>query len=448
MSIGGINIPNLGNVTNITNVIGGSGSGVSTLGISGLAPVSGNVLLASSGDIRLSSSGNTLVIGIEAIPNNLIYVQSLNDLPIPVANAISLQPNKVYRFAGIVDIGNNYLLLDESTCLNGGSFRVDGITSTWTGSMINSTNRTVQIESLSLNAPSGFLFSLTSTGSNRIFVQNNQLSGCINVGLISGIDAWNFSDNRCFAYTDGIKFRGPCTYGRIVDNRFTAPSAATTTGITIFSGANQVIGNISISDNLFLLNQTGQTCLFVNSGAVSTGILSSNVFGGSGIVIGGGFSKGDPAWDFSSNTNLADSKSIGSLRISGNVTATPFTAQNQFVPISGFSITGLAMERFRMSNSGTLQYYGIDAFAGTMFFNGYFTTTSATNISWGFAFTKNGIVINDAYFETFTTATGVQTPVSLNACVNLQTNDTIGISATNRTSTVSLTLPSYTFVIQ
>ena len=81
-----------------------------------------------------------------------IIVQTVDDLPDPVAGVITLvQPDTIYLFVGTVDLGSDRIVIAaDNVSLRGLARNVDGIVSTTTADLITATSVNITIRALTV----------------------------------------------------------------------------------------------------------------------------------------------------------------------------------------------------------------------------------------------------------------------------------------------------------
>jgi hypothetical protein len=439
MAVDGINVPFL-NKTTVNN------SAVAGQQFSNAAQI-----FTGAGDVNLfgvpTTSGALFVISGSGSERNRVVVNSVFDLPPPSSQNIVLSANTVYQFAGFINIGNNFLTLNENTTLMGNSYRSDGITSSYNGYVINSNSFNNVVKQLTIVTPSGLTFNILGNNTARFLLQETQISGCSGLGLISGINALAINDNRITDNLNGLDIYGPSDYIRMFNNRVTVNSSIVNhTGFAIRSGVGN-INTFQISSNTLHLNGANNVPFFINSGITTTGLLVNNIVGNAtgNATIGGGLNKADPSWLFNNNIRMLNSVHCGEIFLSGNVTFTSISAVNTYTQIAGISQTGTIMERFVSPTSGQLQYVGqnpIDALATC--FGTFQSQNAGKTIS--VVFRKNGIVL--PYPSADSVPDNKLTSFTIASTLRLVSGDTVDLYCINKTDNNNILVGSYVFNIR
>lgn len=442
MSIAGINIPNLNKVVNNITT-----NGVTGIGAPSFPFASGGIILTGQGNIFTSvgvtsSSGSAIIISGSGIPLNTVLIQTLSDLPTPVSNRITLEDNKIYKFASIVNLSNNGLVLGVNNVLLGSSPMNDGIISSYSGPVISGINTSFGFRNLKLSTTNGIAFHVLNSNVGIANIKNSIFSGCSGVGNLSGILSLAIEENSFIFNGNGVNIYGSGTFLGVNNNKFYSNSGFCT-GISLISGSG-IYGASDIVDNMFDM-ASGQVCLFANSGFSRTGTLDSNIFGGTGVQISGGLNKTDVDWLFINNFQVADSRFYGSITLTGNSTATLNPTAGVMQRVSGFSLTGNIMERFAMSNSGEMKYIGKQNFDGTAIISATIRTNAGTNKIIAVNFFKNGIALGNVNRESNSNTTN--SAIGFQSYINLISGDTLAFALTNRTDTNSIIVQDYNFAI-
>jgi hypothetical protein len=448
MSLEGINIPFLGKTTITNTIVTGNGAnGITGMGVSSQLPQTGLAILSGVGGVLITqqqvSSGTNFIISGSGLPANTIIVHTLADLPTPVDNRIALESHKIYRFVSGVDIGNNGLVLNTNNVILGSSPFNDFITSTYSGICISGTNKHFTVKDIGFVIVNGTVFDIRNPSAGIGTVRNNYFFACKDVGTLSGVDELNVIDNYFTnGCTNGIRVIGGGSTVRVNGNVHNA-NTSTYTGIALLSGTTPY-NSALINGNIFDLS-AGQTHIFANSGFATDGKLVDNTSNLFGVQISGGLVKSDPDWSFKNNLGLKDSLFAGAIRMTGNSTVTPITTAGTMVLASGFSLTGVLMERFQMSNSGEMRYLGKSPLEAEAVCSITIKSTTVAVKTLAATF-----LLNDSEMNNIIREVGVGTisdNITLNTFISLTSGDRIGIGVTNRTDTNSIVVQDYNFNI-
>ena len=322
--------------------------------------------------------------------SNLVYVNSLSDLPAPSGSVITLNASKMYIFSGFVNISPNYLNLNGAG-LRGTDPAKDGIMSSVAGGVLRSTGVSVFIENLAViplsGSTKGYDFAdVTGTKFCNLF------SGCsvieigissAGVGQISGFMAITTNKNY-WNCKDGIKITGNVGKFASAYNFITGITAGS--GIEFLSGLT--IDDIDLSNNYFIY--TGQTGVKVNAGAViGRGRMTTNMYRGVTTYLSG-FNSYTPEWEMRQNTYIPNSRAFSSLYMNDNATPTSLPVSSTYYKIAGTSVTS-AQQRFTGSDN-RLTYTGKEGITSKILIT-IGAKAPANNVDFSIAVAKNGIVI-------------------------------------------------------
>ena len=374
---------------------------------------------------------------------NLVYVDSLNDLPSPSGSAITLNANKMYIFSGFVNISPYYLNLNGAG-LRGTDPGKDGVMSSVSGGILRSTGVSVFVENFAVIPLSGSTKAY-DLADNTGLQYCNLFSGSsvvevgvpsLGVGQVSGFKCITIEKNYWFC-KDGIKVTGTVGKFAAVLNYITGISSGS--GIEFLGGL--VIDDIDLSNNYFVYS--GQTGIRLDSGAsVIFGRLTTNMFRGVSTFISG-FNSYSPSWDMRQNTYIPDTRAFSSLYMDNNTTATPLTTAGTNYKILGTTTAGTE-QRFSASNNkltylGKLQITGkVIAIIGAKSPcpNGDFTVVLA----------KNGTVISQPNGNMAPSVNNQSFQITLVTELELVTNDYIEIFIrSNNSNTNTITVDNIQF---
>ncbi len=217
------------------------------------------------------------------IAESAVIVDSLSKLPEPVGGIISLDPNKkVYQFKGLINIGTNRILVNNSHTLLGLDKSDDGIIYTGTAAAVIGNNTSCTINNITISS-TGKCFEFTNTLSYSVQIRECIFSGA-ELGTINGGNIAVFNNNIC-GNIGTLLFTGAFTKIGVSTNYFLGTSNLT--NHVMFNSV--VCDNIKIIDNDFIVN-AGKTGIYVNSVTINNqggGSIVSNSFAGVGTYISG-----------------------------------------------------------------------------------------------------------------------------------------------------------------
>lgn len=389
---------------------------------------------------RNSKWGNLNSVHIAA---NIVYVDSLGDLPSPSGGGIALDATKLYIFSGFVNISPYYLNLNGAS-LRGMDPGRDGIMSSVAGGILRSTNVSVYMDNLAViplsTSTKAYDFS-DATGTKFC----NLFSGCsvvevgipsLGVGQVSGFNAITIALNY-WSCKDGIKVTG--NVGKFTSSYTFITNITSGSGIEFLAGLT--INDIDLSNNYFIYS--GATGVKVNAGAViDRGRMTTNMFRGVGTYLTG-FNSYSPAWQMVSNTNIPNSRSFCFAYMNGNVTATSLPVVGTYYKISG-TTTVSKQQKFTGTNN-RLTYIGKEPITSKIIAV-IGARAPANSSDFTIAIAKNGVIVPFPNGSMSPSTNNQSFQITLITEMDLQTNDYIEIFIkTNNNNTNTLTIEDIQF---
>lgn len=268
-----------------------------------------------------------------------------------------------------------------------------------------------------------------------VFVTNN--IGVSGIGItgqspVSGIVVLIPSGRVQMAYSgNNIVVGSPTSVdslGITGGSQLTGPISLIPTGIVnlTYSGNNLVVGTpVQVS----ALGITGQNPLNGSVSLIPSGAIQM-AYSGNNIIIG-----------------RATGFAIGSIFMTGNITATPFSAANIFTRVSGFSQTGAFLNQFTMPSSGQFKYIGVDNFVGIIDVHAAINPT-VKNKNYNLAILKNGTYEAPPGPTSQPPDATNNYSINMNRVVTLVTNDIISLAIQNQTDTTSVIVESFNCTIR
>lgn len=378
-------------------------------------------------------------------PNDkVVYVYSLSDLPAPAGSVITLDPNSIYIFKGIVNISPYYLELNGAN-LRGIDPARDGVSSTVSGAILRSTSVSVFLQDLVVIPLSGATKAydfkdMTGTKFCNLFSGNSVVEvgiPSLGVGQISGFKAATIVKNY-WKTTDGLKVTGnigkfTCAFTFITD--ITAGS-----GIEFLAGLT--IDDIDLSNNYFVY--TGQKGVKLNPGAsVDRGRMTTNMFRGVGSPLDGldSYSLG---WSMNQNTDIPDSRAFSFIYFNSNATVTSLpSATPNYYKIQGATTT-IDQKRFTATDN-RITYNGVDPIVGKVAVV-ISAKAPANNADFSIGIAKNGTMLTAPISSMAAASNGQSFQIILNTETDLVNGDYLEVFiGRNNSNTSSLTVEELQF---
>lgn len=338
-------------------------------------PASAGAIFVSdgSGDELLNTlyyrkESNGPIIPLLSPPNEVLVTQ-LSDFPTPVGSTITLDPTKIYRIAGTIDLGTNVITSPSQILIRGGMPNADKLTKNATTPMfVSGTGFTIRIQDINLENTSGAIFlvdGLTAPTSDvvlsNIIIENSLLFGnLINLHYLE-VDRVNLE-----SCANGIIIGGTNNYINFSKYNIYTPTS-TLTAIQIILGTS--MNSFFVKYSAWEIN-AGQTGLNIDPTVVMTnppGRIDDIAFIGTGGTPLVGITEASPSFEFFQNVGILNSVTAGSCSFSQ---ATPISVVlstlNKYVPIQTTPATNiyslsLNSQRFSLTSqsNGELTYTGV-----------------------------------------------------------------------------------------
>ncbi|MCK4858254.1 MAG: hypothetical protein KAT58_09820 [candidate division Zixibacteria bacterium] len=285
------------------------------------------------GDIPDLSS---LYLATGGLSNNLVYVNSVDDLPTPVAGVITLVDNTNYRISGAVNLGTDRLTLGENNAVYAGNRFAPLITYTGTGSLFTGVDKHFQLSNVAIDCPNdGQVYDLSctpSSGGKILYHQGVTVFNCGNFGTFDDMDIVNINNSSALNCKHGFIIQGTTNW-----TFFGITKVALTSTNTTFKGIdlnNSVHQTFELS-NLVLRAPAGAIGIegLANSANISSGnlaVVTNGEFSG-GLTPTSGITNSDIRWKFKDNAGICDTTQDVLLAFVNNALETTIVTIN--VPV-------------------------------------------------------------------------------------------------------------------
>ena len=362
--------------------------------------------------------------------SNLVYVYSLEDLPEPVSNEITLDGTKMYVFAGAVNIDTNYININGAG-LRGTDPEESQVISTVGGAILRSTNKNVYMKDLATvpasSATQAFNFTDDGTHYCNIFEGSSVVDvpgiPSLGVGEISGFIAISIYKNF-WNTADGLKVSGD--FGKLAASDNFIINISTGAGIEILP--NAIIDDIDIKSNYFIYtgqaDQTGIAGIRVDpSASVDRGILTSNLFRDVDTPLDGidSYSRG---WQMAQNSGgIQNTKAFSFVYFNNNFTdATTLTPNGSWNKIQGTTIL-IDEERFTATDN-RITYNGVKPIDAKIYAS--ISAIATADTRYAIAIAKDGNIL--APLASLSEVTNGQTfQITLNSLVDMTEGDYVEV---------------------
>ncbi|MEO6252331.1 MAG: hypothetical protein ABIO79_03465 [Ferruginibacter sp.] len=372
--------------------------------------------------------------------NNFVLVQSVADLPAPVAGVITLAAGITYEINGTIFMTNKINL--NGCYLVGKDANNDKLIYTpGSGELFTGTKGgTMKNLTLAAITTGSKLFNLDMGATDNLIFRDNIVANCKEVGLVKGGYIVFFSVVQYSGNSNGITYQDNTHL--LLDN-----TAWFSTNTNTFE---KMVGNFSMIEKLGGFSQglsTNSAVLLDVSGITSindAATFKNTAMMGTGTRVNGTFSG---KWEVEAPgiTTEKDDVAAGNLYLTAS-TVTSFSATNIPTKVLG---TTSAVGLFRVSSTQNnhLVYTGIKnrRFAVT---GSVSVTSAAANKYFSFYIYKNGVKLPESE-QAMRLSTGVDKgSLTITCTVQLSTNDYIEIWAANTSDASSMTVETLNLTIK
>ena len=298
-------------------------------------------------------------------PPDEVLVTQLSDFPTPVASIITLDPTKIYKIAGTIDLGTNVLTSPSQILIRGGMPNADKLTKNSATPMFASTSGfTIRIQDINLENASGPILivdGLTAPTSD-VILSNIIIENSLSFGTLVNLHDLEVDRVNLESCANGIVISGTNNYINFSQyNIHTPTSTLTALQITPVTTMNSFF----IKDCAWEIN-AGQTGLNIDPSVVMTnppGRIDDIAFIGTGGTPLVGITEATPSFEFFQNVGILNSVTAGSSSFSQSTPiSVTITATNTYVPIQTANLYSLALNSQRFSltsqSNGELTYTG------------------------------------------------------------------------------------------
>ncbi len=364
---------------------------------------------------------------------NFILVQSLSDLPTPVADVITLEADTTYFFTTAIDLLGDRFVGSSNTTILGSSSEIAFITSTGLGVGIPllSSIYTTPINNISIkDVDTAILFDGTANVNEMALDWGGiNFVNVPNVGTIK--KAGNFIlDKSSFLSAKGLKFDG--TIGTVAMNNslFRGDGLAgnifeVLSSCTITRRFRIIYSSIIASGSTVGVNVSTSATIPVESY-----ILDVVNFSGGGTYLSGVTATDNKAL-FQNCKGVSNTYEVSQYYMNSNATTTVISATNTPVKVLGTTTSATITQKFTNTNNRS-------TYAGS--FTRFFKVTASLSVESGNThqigcyIAKNGVVLNESEVYGTTSGTGRAENIVIQTLIELATGDYIEIFVENATS--------------
>lgn len=376
----------------------------------------------------------------------IIFINSINDLPDVSSGVITLADNVTYYFLNDLDLNGNRLVGGSDTTILGGSSENCTITSTglsastalltteWTTPIRHITFKDVGT-AISINGVTNAPVALDWTGVNFLNVPT--------IGTISTCDNFIFSKGA-FLNSKGLTITG--SVGTIgLDNSIFVGDGASGNLFNLDSSATITRRFRIIYSSIVAFSSTVGINVDVSATIPVEGYILDTVnFSGGGTYLSG-IQYTDNKTRFVNCKGIDNTAEIGNYYMVDNTVTTTISATDTPVKISGTTTANSINQKFTHTDN-KLTYVG--ALIRDFQISANASFTSGNNQVIGLYVAKNGTVISSSEMYATTSGSGRAESINCQTIVSLDENDYIEMWIENSTSTPNITVEYLNVIVK
>ena len=370
--------------------------------------------------------------------NNFVLVQSITDLPVPVAGVITLGAGITYEVNGTIVLTNKINL--NGCYLIGKDANNDKLIYTpATGELFTGTKGgTVKNLTLAAITTGAKLYNLDLGATENLIVRDAIIASCKDIGLVKGGYIIFFSVINYAGNTTGITYENNTNL--LLDNTAWFP---TNTGTF-----EKMVGTFGVIEKLGGFSQPMASAIALDVSGITSitdaGVLKNTAFLGTGTKVNGSFSY---KWEVEAPgiPTEKDDVATGNLYLTAS-TATTFSAVNTPTKVL-CTTTAVGLFRVSSPNDNRLVYTGTKTRRFAVI-SSLSVTSQAANKYFSFYVYKNGVMLPESE-QAMRLSTGVDKgSLTISCTVQLSTNDYIEIWAANTSDASSMTVETLNLTIK
>lgn len=365
-------------------------------------------------------------------------ITSLDDLPEPVGDVITLEENTCYQVDGYINLEGNRIVAPNSTSPVVGLSARDELYTENSGALFTievGFTDAYELRRMALTNPAGSALSYTGSGFGVLLLTSVAMEGA-NPSVFSGATAVTLAQCSFGGSDQGIEFDGDiisieialCAFGPFFDDAAIGVNFASTVNAEFVN----LIGNVFLVDG-YTDTDGYQVGINQEVGAtIGEGKLSINQFRGIGEFTSG-FDKGTPSWIFSENSGLLDSKTIvGAAYNVGSPETFTNPGAGSFDIIPGTLTIG-AIERFTETSPGVFRYDGYED-KEVLFSTGVSVeVATGSNVIVALALAVNGAELT-ATIQTVEASSSASSYLATQTVITIKNGDTVEAHIANNTN--------------
>jgi hypothetical protein len=378
-------------------------------------------------------------------PNDgFTFVYSKSDFPQHISNIITLEDNHTYFICSTIDLLGDRLVCGQNTTIIGGSSENCRIKSTGLGTdALITSNYSLPIRNITIEADLALDLDATGNSNQALDWFGVNFTDCDVIGTIKSYS--NFIATDCAVLNSaGWRFDGTIGTIGFTQTIFDGRSGET---ILIFPSTLTVTRRIRFNSCPFVV-LIGETGIDLSTSAtipVEGYRCHFGDFSGGGTYLAGVLSTDNKAL-FSETRGVLNSAAIANYYMVNNATLTDIVTQNVAVKIAGTTVAGSLAQKFTFTNNRAT-YVG--AITRDFKVSAVLTVVAATsNKQIGLYIKKTNTLVTESEQYVTTNANSRAEAITIQAFVNLATNDYIEIWVENDTDNTDVTVSFLNVIIE
>lgn len=378
-------------------------------------------------------------------PSNFyIFVDSVRDLPKPVAGVITLRDDFTYVFTGVVDLAGSRLVCGENTTIIGGSSENCRIISSGLNASTALISSEFSLPLKNISMSHGTALDLDADGNDgALDWLGVNFINCATIGTIANYDNVIWTDCGVLN-SSGLTFDGSIGtvgFSQCIFDASTAGTVITLPSTLTITRRFRIIYSAFVA----LSGETGINASTSATIPVEGYILDTcNFSGGGTYTTGVAFDDNKSRWK--ENRGIENSAEIGYYTMIGNGTATTISATSTPVKVAGTTTLQSISQKFSSPSSNRATYIG--AITRNFKVSVEMSVSSGNGNQVGVYVAKNGTVIDESENYATTNAGGRAENIGCQTITNMSENDYIEIFVENATATNNITVSELSVIIE
>ena len=217
------------------------------------------------------------------VPDNVVVVHSVSDLPAAVGGVITLAANTIYLIVGTISLSSSVISIPNTSGLIGTNPFIDKITSASSSPLLTISNNCV-ISNLGFSHSAGDFIDVNDTASYDILITNCVVEQCNKIGSVDAPGNFVMKDcnikNASSATGGGLDFTGVGSKITLSNNIFVATKGPI---LNLDQTTAPTFNEIFIGFN-YIRNPSGETGIAIEAteanlpGATDRGFIVDNYF--------------------------------------------------------------------------------------------------------------------------------------------------------------------------